>query len=245
MHSLAEAIEDSVKCTCRICAHNGVRYRHKSFLRVIDHGNLALNLLETFMIRTLLAASALAFAVPVAVAQGDAATMTDAQIGPVVGAPAPTFTATTSEGIRTDLAAISGSNGAVIVFSRSLDWCPYCKKQAIELETIAAEMDTAGWPISLVTYDPVSELAAFASDKNLSYTLLSDSRSTMIDAFGLRNTEMKAGSRFDGIPHPAIVFISADGTVRAVQREEGYKDRPPTEGLPQIVALMDAPIPAE
>lgn len=197
------------------------------------------------MIRTLLAASALAFALPAAMAQDDAATMTEAQIGPVVGAPAPAFTATTSAGATADFAAISGTNGAVLVFSRSLDWCPYCKKQAIELETIAAEMNAAGWPITLITYDPASTLDAFASDKNLSYTLLSDSRSTMIDAFGLRNTEMKAGSRFDGIPHPAIVFISNDGTVRAVQREEGYKDRPPTEGLPQIVALMDAGVPAE
>lgn len=197
------------------------------------------------MIRTLLAASALTFALPAAMAQDDAATVTEAQIGPVVGATAPAFTATTSAGATADFAAISGTNGAVLVFSRSLDWCPYCKKQAIELETIAAEMDAAGWPITLVTYDPASTLDAFASDKNLSYTLLSDSRSTMIDAFGLRNMEMKAGSRFDGIPHPAIVFISNDGTVRAVQREEGYKNRPPTEGLPQIIALMDASVPAE
>jgi peroxiredoxin Q/BCP len=197
------------------------------------------------MIRILLAASALALTLPVALAQDDTATMTTAQIGPVVGATAPAFTATTSAGVSADLAAISGTNGAVIVFSRSLDWCPYCKKQAIELETIAVEMDAAGWPITLVTYDPTDALAAFASDKDVSYTLLSDADSSMIDAFGLRNTEMKAGSRFDGIPHPAIVFISKDGTVRAVQREEGYKDRPPTAGLPQIVALMDASVPAE
>jgi peroxiredoxin Q/BCP len=197
------------------------------------------------MIRTLLAASALALTLPVAIGQDDAATMTTAQIGPVVGATAPAFTATTSAGVSADLAAISGTNGAVIIFSRSLDWCPYCKKQAIELETIAAEMDTAGWPITLVTYDPTDTLAAFASDKDVTYTLLSDADSSMIDAFGLRNTEMKAGSRFDGIPHPAIVFISNDGTVRAVQREEGYKDRPPTAGLPQIVALMDASVPTE
>lgn len=197
------------------------------------------------MIRTLLAASTLALTLPVAMAQNDAATMTETQIGPVIGAPAPAFTATTSVGVSVDFAAISGTNGAVLVFSRSLDWCPYCKKQAIELETIAAEMDTAGWPLTLVTYDPTDTLASFASDKALSYTLLSDADSSMIDAFGLRNTEMKAGSRFDGIPHPAIVFISKDGTVRAVQREEGYKNRTPTEGLPQIVALMDASVPAE
>ena len=49
----------------------------------------------------------------------------------------------------------------------------------------------------------------------------------MIDAFHLRNTDMPAGSRYDGIPHPAIVFISPEGEVKAMLREEGYRDRPP------------------
>lgn len=197
------------------------------------------------MFRTLIAASALALTLPLALADDHKMTAETAAIGPVIGSPAPAFAAKTSTGVSVDLAALSGENGAVIVFSRSLDWCPYCKKQAIELETVAAQMDEAGWPISLVTYDTPETLASFGADKAISYSLVSDKGSAMIDAFGLRNTEMKAGSRFDGIPHPAIVFISADGTVRAVQREEGYKDRPPSDALPQIVALMDAGVSAE
>ena len=66
----------------------------------------------------------------------------------------------------------------------------------------------------------------------------------MIDAFGLRNTEVTAGSRFDGIPHPAIIYIKADGEVAGVQKEEGYRDRPPTEGIPQLVGLINQGAPA-
>ena len=120
----------------------------------------------------------------------------------------------------------------------SLDWCPFCKKQALELKGVAGEMDASGWPISLITYDPVETLAAYGETEAINYTLLSDTGSTMIDAFGLRNTEVTAGSRFDGIPHPAIVFVDRDGTVLEVLREDGYRDRPDSELLPEAGARL-------
>lgn len=195
------------------------------------------------MMKTLLVTTALALAFsPQALAdnhtEGKAETV---QIGPEIGAQAPEFSALTSAGEVVDFAVIAGENGAVIVFNRSLDWCPYCKKQAIELQTVADDLATAGWPLSVITYDSPEVLAEFGAEKELTYTLLSDTGSAMIDAFGLRNADMKAGSRFDGVPHPAIVFISNDGIIRGVQREEGYKDRPPSESLPQLVALLNMP----
>jgi hypothetical protein len=47
-----------------------------------------------------------------------------------------------------------------------------------------------------------------------------------------------AGSRYDGIPHPAIIFIAADGTVKAVMREEGYKDRPAVDTIMELAAAL-------
>ena len=195
------------------------------------------------MIKITLAAAALLFAAPFALAEEAAPAEMTVSDGPVIGELAPTFSAVTSAGETVDLAAISGANGAVIVFSRSLDWCPYCKKQALELEDVADELAAAGWNLSLITYDSLDTLTAFGAEKNLTYTLLSDTDSAMIDAFNLRNTDVTPGSRFDGIPYPAIVFISADGIVRGVQKEDGYKTRPPTEGLPQLVALLNGEIP--
>jgi len=195
------------------------------------------------MFRSLIAASAMLMTGAIANAD-DHSDGTTSMVCVEAGTVAPTVTALTSAGEAVDLAAITGEHGAVIVFSRSLDWCPYCKAQALELETITADLDAAGWSLNLLTYDAPETLAAFASEKSLSYTFLSDTDSVTIDAFGLRNEEVKAGSRFDGIPHPAIVYISADGEVSGVQKEEGFKDRPPTEGIPQLVALINqgAPI---
>lgn len=195
------------------------------------------------MMKPLIAAmsAALIFS-PVALAEDhETADAETVQIGPEVGAYAPEFSAITSAGAEADLATISGESGAVIVFNRSLDWCPYCKAQAIDLETVAGALAEAGWPLSVITYDSPEILADFGTENGLTYTLLSDTDSAMIDAFGLRNTEMRAGSRFDGVPHPAIIFVSDDGIVRGVQREEGYKDRPPSDGLPQLVALLNTP----
>ena len=65
-----------------------------------------------------------------------------------------------------------------------------------------------------------------------------DTGSAAIDAFDLRNHEMQAGSRYDGIPHPAIIFIGADGEVKAVMREEGYKDRPAVDTVVAMAAAL-------
>ena len=190
------------------------------------------------MFRSLMAASALLLTGATAFADDDSAE-TSNMVCVEAGTSAPAVAALTVSGDAVDLAGITGENGAVLVFSRSLDWCPYCKAQALELETVKADLEAAGWSLNLITYDSPETLAGFASEKSLTYTLLSDTESATIDAFGLRNTEVSAGSRFDGIPHPAIVYIRANGEVAGVQKEEGYKDRPPTEGIPQLVSLIN------
>ncbi len=195
------------------------------------------------MIRTLLTASALILTGATAIAE-ETDDGTSAMICVEAGTMAPEFAAVTAAGEAVDFAAISGENGAVIVFSRSLDWCPYCKAQALELESVTSDLADAGWTLNLITYDSLDTLTAFASEHALSYTFLSDTDSAMIDAFGLRNMDVPAGSRFDGIPHPAIVFIKANGEVAGVQKEDGYRERPPTEGIPQFVALINQGAPS-
>jgi peroxiredoxin len=191
------------------------------------------------MIRTLLTATLFLMATPVALA-GPAEEAGEAMmIGPETGALAPEFSALSASGTPVGLSDISASKGAVLVFSRSLDWCPYCKKQSIDLIEATAPLAEAGWQLNLITYDAPETLATYAASEKINYALLSDTGSAMIDAFNLRNHDMPAGSRYDGIPHPAIVFIAADGTVEAVLREEGYKNRPPVETVLETVQSLN------
>lgn len=176
------------------------------------------------MIRSLIASLALTLAAPLAIAEDAAA------IGPEVGSVAPTFSALdATTGAPLTLTGISGEHGAVVVFSRSLDWCPFCKKQSLDLKEAAAPLAEKGWTLNLVTYDAPEILAGYAEKEAIPYRLMSDTNSAMIDAFGLRNFDMAGKGRYDGIPHPAIIFIGTDGVVKAMLREEGYKDRPPVE----------------
>ena len=165
-----------------------------------------------------------------------------AQIGPTVGTQAPTLTALDSEGQVVTLETLTGENGVALVFFRSADWCPFCKNQLKDLEAAVAPLEEAGWALAGISYDPVKTLSQFKADEGLSYTLLSDTESAMIDAFGLRNTEIPEGSRFDGIPHPAIVYLRPDGRVAAILREEGYRDRPAVDVVIESAGYLNAAI---
>lgn len=180
------------------------------------------------MIRALVTAiAALTLTTPALAGHHEEGEAEMAHIGPMTGFDASGFTALTPTGEAITLADISGENGAVLVFSRSLDWCPFCQKQSIDLIEATEPLAELGWDLNLITYDSPGILAAYASEKGIPYQLLSDTDSAMIDAFHLRNTDVPAGSRYDGIPHPAIIFISPEGEVKAMLREEGYRDRPP------------------
>ena len=147
-------------------------------------------------------------------------------IGLADGVQAPVVALLDTGGAPQTFDSLAGAKGTVVAFVRSADWCPYCKKQLIELEAAAAPLADAGWTLVAVSYDPVETLAGYKADKGLSYALLSDEGSVAIKAFNLLNTDVKPGSRYDGIPHPAIVFIGADGTIKQTLREDGYKTRP-------------------
>jgi len=194
------------------------------------------------MIRALIAAAAVTLTLPgTALAENHNEIEAMAQIGPTVGEPAPNFVVDqVLSGESITLADMTGDQGAVVVFSRSLDWCPYCKKQSIDLKAAAEPLAELGWELNLVTYDDPGVLAAYSAEQEINYTLLSDTNSTMIEAFNLKNEDVPQGSRYDGIPHPAIVFIDPAGIVKAVLREEGYKNRPPVETvLEQAEALFE------
>lgn len=191
------------------------------------------------MIRATLTALGLAAALALPMTAQESAAPADRMIGPIVGSPAPAGDVVTSDGTETTLAALAGENGTAIAFIRSLDWCPYCKKQAIGLEAAKAPLEEAGWSLVALSYDDPATLAGFAEDKGLTYTLVSDEGSEVITAYGLLNADMEEGSRYWGIPHPAIVFVRTDGTVAAVLREEGYKDRPEVEVVTETATLLN------
>jgi peroxiredoxin len=185
---------------------------------------------------------ALAFAAlplaPAALAQAPAAAAQTAEPGLRIGATAPAFSVTTSAGAPASFESLKGEKGLVLAFVRSADWCPFCKTQLKDLNTVAAELKTLGYPIATVSYDSVDILRKFAAANTIGYTLTSDGGSTVIDAFGVRNEEARSSKRFNGIPHPVIFVLGADRVVKAKLYEESYRVRPPGALVVQTVKAL-------
>jgi peroxiredoxin len=150
------------------------------------------------------------------------------ELGPKVGAKVPDFTVVATSGEKLSRAALTGRSGVTLVFFRSADWCPFCKMQLKDLNGVAEELAALGWPLVGVSYDPAETLTAFSLANGLKYSLMTDPGSKAIDAFGIRNETVKGSARFDGIPHPIILFIGRDGIVKAKLYEEAYQKRPPS-----------------
>ncbi|MEZ6029348.1 MAG: peroxiredoxin family protein [Hyphomonadaceae bacterium] len=151
------------------------------------------------------------------------------ELGPKVGAKVPAFDVVDTNGASQTLTSISGDKGVTLVFFRSADWCPFCKGQLKNLNSVAAELEGLGWPVVGVSYDPEQILTDFSKANGLTYKLMTDPGSKAIDAFGIRNEGVNNSPRFNGIPHPIILFIAKDGTVKAKLYEEAYQKRPPAD----------------
>ena len=81
---------------------------------------------------------------------------------------------------------MSGPNGLLLLFFRSADWCPFCKGQLVDLEGAQKAFASRGINVAGVSYDSQAILSDFARRRSISYPLLSDTSSSLIDAFGIR-----------------------------------------------------------
>jgi len=157
--------------------------------------------------------------------------------GPNVGTSIPEgLSVTTHDGKTVEVADLAAKNGVAIAFVRSADWCPFCKRQMIELNKSRDEFAKRGVELVALSYDSVEILSAFAKKRDIGYTLVSDKDSAVIDAFGIRNKDHEEGSSGYGIPHPGIMVFDSTGVLVAKFAEEGYRKRPPVEG---VLAAID------
>lgn len=139
-----------------------------------------------------------------------------------------TLEASDQNNVQHNFDTIKRENGAVLVFVRSADWCPFCQQQLIDMNKVEKEIETLGYGLASISYDNIEELAKFSKKQSIAYPMLSDTNSQIIKAFDILNEEMEQGTKGYGIPHPAVYIINAEGVVVARFAEEGYKKRPPS-----------------
>lgn len=109
------------------------------------------------------------------------------KLGPQVGEKVPDFSLKDQYGNVQTLKSIMGPKGAMLVFVRSADWCPYCKTQLVDLQTGIEQLRKRGLGVATISYDPVDILAGFTKQHAITYTMLADVGSVTIKKFGLLN----------------------------------------------------------
>ena len=158
-------------------------------------------------------------------------------LGPATGSRLPDIgTPLDQTGKPRPLDSLMGPKGLVLLFFRSAAWCPYCQAQLIELNTGVADMEKRGYRLAGMSYDAPDVLEGFTIKRGLTYALLSDPKSEVIDRYGLRDPQYAAGSKAYGVPRPIIFIVARDGTIKAKLFEDTFIKRPP---LALVIETLD------
>lgn len=119
----------------------------------------------------------------------------------------------------------AGTNGIAFVASRSLDWCPYCMKQLVQLQQYKADFDAAGISLVAITYDTPDLQQQFIDKFGITIPVLSDINALTFKTLGLLNTDYVPGDPQYGIPYPGMIVIDTQGQVVGKLFLEAYSVR--------------------
>lgn len=168
----------------------------------------------------------------------EAASGTAETLGPSIGSPMPDFRLADANGELQTLADVAGENGTVIYFNRSLDWCPFCQTQTMEVNAAAGRFAALGYGVVTITYDSVEELQAFAARRSIEIPLLSDPDSFLVDALDIRDPVYSdPDSMAYGVPYPITFVVGPEGNIEGKHwHEPGYGQ---SRGYSQRITVED------
>ncbi|KGJ97424.1 peroxiredoxin family protein [Colwellia psychrerythraea] len=150
---------------------------------------------------------------------------TISNVGPTLNQKAPIISVLNTQLKAVNISQLSGKQGLIILFFRSADWCPFCKKHLIELNNQAEDFTKLGYGLAGISYDNTDILKKFARQQNISFPLLSDQNVRTMSAYNILNKEYSLGDDNYGIPYPGVVVIDNQGKVIHKHFFKGYKKR--------------------
>ncbi len=156
--------------------------------------------------------------------------------GLLVGQQVPLATSLQNKDGETTLGTILKNGPALVVFTRSVEWCPYCQTQLKSINSIVNDLKDRGYNLYGLTYDSPDQQDRFSKNQMLRYDMLSDQKSGLIDDFGLRDPQYTEG-RAAGVPYASVFVIDQNGKILAKSVSGDFKKRPTNE---QILALVDS-----
>lgn len=153
-----------------------------------------------------------------------------AELGPQVGAKFPHALEAADQNAKPQsLTSVMGEKGLAVFFVRSADWCPFCKRQLVDVNAQLARFRALGLNVVSVSVDEVAEIAAFANGQKIGYTMLADPSGAINEKLGIRDPQYPVGSAAYGVPRPTLYVIDKSGTIRLRYMEPTYRTRPDLE----------------
>jgi peroxiredoxin len=146
-------------------------------------------------------------------------------VGPKIGDMAPVISVMNNQNQATTLNSLMGEKGLILVFFRSADWCPFCKKHLIALNKSQQSFLSLGYGLAGISYDSIEVLNQFVQRHAITYPLLADTQAQTMTAYEILNKAYKKGDDNYGIPYPGVVVINKKGKVIHKYFYEGYKNR--------------------
>jgi peroxiredoxin len=143
-----------------------------------------------------------------------------------VGSTIPVLDAPDQNGVNQTLASLASDKGLMLVFSRSFDWCPFCKAQLSGLVDVDSQFEALDLPIVTMTYDSIETLKLVEEDLDISFTMLHDEDIKHVNALGIRNMDYSPGEFAYGIPQPGIFLLDSNGVIKYKFAEENFRVRP-------------------
>lgn len=147
--------------------------------------------------------------------------------GPAVGDTFPhSLEAADQAGVMQSIESLYGDNGVAVLFVRSADWCPFCMRQLVDVNTRLPEFTALGLSVVTISVDEVPLIKQFADAENIAYTMLADPNGDINEELGIRDPQYPVGSAAFGVPRPTLYIIDRSGTIRARFMEPTFRTRP-------------------
>lgn len=121
-------------------------------------------------------------------------------------------------------------NGPVVVFFYPKAGSPGCTKEACAFRDVHDKLVEAGATVVGISGDSVEEIAAFARERRLQYTLLSDSKGEVRGLWSVPRD-------FLLMPGRVTYVLDKDGVVTKVIRSVARMEKHVAESLREIVRL--------
>jgi peroxiredoxin len=157
-----------------------------------------------------------------------------------VGDHAPAFSVEFADGkpYRFDPKLLSGPQ--IVIFYRG-GWCPYCNMQLSDMHLVEPKLRASGFDIVFLSTDRPQLLYTSPKEKDLNYTLLSDSQLHAAEAFHVAyklddpsyarqlrygvDLEKTTGTRKHELPVPSVFIIDKSGMIRFVYSNPDFTVR--------------------